>query len=40
MLTNSQAMREGGFIGKTEGKWSDGGIRLGFNISRVFSFNK
>ena len=40
MLTNSQPMREGGFIGKTEGKWSDGGIRLGFNISRVFSFNK
>ena len=40
MLTNSQPMREAGFIGKTEGKWSDGGIRLGFNISRVFSFNK
>ncbi|NEW81209.1 MAG: hypothetical protein GZ094_02430 [Mariniphaga sp.] len=40
MLTNSQAMREGGFIGKTTGSWSDAGIRLGFNISRVFSFNK
>ena len=40
MVTNSQAMREGGFIGKTTGSWSDGGIRLGFNISRVFSFNK
>jgi len=40
MLTNSQAMREGGFIGKTTGSWSDGGIHLGFNISRVFSFNK
>jgi hypothetical protein len=40
MLTNSQPMREGGFIGKTEGNWSDGGIRLGFNISRVFSFSK
>jgi len=40
MLTNSQAMREGGFIGKTTGNWSDGGIHLGFNISRVFSFNK
>jgi len=39
MLTNSQAMREGGFIGKTTGSWSDGGIHLGFNISRVFSFN-
>ena len=40
MLTNSQAMREGGFIGKTTGSWSDAGIRLGFNITRVFSFNK
>ncbi len=40
MITNSQAMREGGFIGKTTGTWGDGGIRLGFNISRVFSFNK
>lgn len=40
MLTNSQAMREGGFIGKTTGSWSDAGIHLGFNISRVFSFNK
>ena len=40
MLTNSQAMREGGFIGKTTGSWTDAGIHLGFNISRVFSFNK
>lgn len=40
MVTNAQAMREGGFIGKTAGSWSDGGIHLGFNISRVFSFNK
>ena len=40
MLTNSQAMREGGFIGKTTGGWGDGGIHLGFNISRVFSFTK
>ncbi len=39
MLTNSQAMREGGFIGKTTGNWMDGGVHLGFNISRVFSFN-
>lgn len=38
MLTNSQAMVEGGFIGKTTGKWGDGGIHLGFNISRLFSF--
>ena len=40
MLTNSQAMREGGFIGKTTGGWGDGGVHLGFNISRVFSFTK
>jgi len=40
MVTNSQSMREGGFIGKTTGSWGDGGIHLGFNISRVFSFNK
>ena len=39
MLTNAIAMREGGFIGKTVDNWSNGGIRLGFNISRVFSFN-
>ena len=40
MLTNSQAMREGGFIGKTTETWSNMGIHLGFNISRVFSFTK
>ena len=40
MVTNSQAMREGGFIGKTTGSWASNGIHLGFNISRVFSFNK
>jgi hypothetical protein len=40
MITNAQAMREGGFIGKTAGSWTNGGIHLGFNISRVFSFNK
>lgn len=41
MLTNSLAMREGGFIwGENNGEWSDGGVHLGFNISRVFSFDK
>ena len=40
MLTNSLAMREGGFFGKTTGSWSNAGVRLGFNISRVFSFTK
>ena len=37
MLTNCQAMRESGFIGKTKGNWLDGNVRLGFNISRTFS---
>jgi hypothetical protein len=37
MLTNCQAMREAGFIGKTTGKWLDKDFRLGFNISRTFS---
>ncbi len=36
-LTNSLAMIEKGFIGETTGSWLDGGIHLGFNISRVFS---
>jgi len=41
MVTNSQAMREGGFIwGENNGDWTDGGIHLGFNVSRVFSFDK
>lgn len=40
MLTNSQGMREGAFIAQTTGDWLDGGIHLGFNISRVFSFQK
>jgi hypothetical protein len=40
MLTNSQAMREGGFIGKTTASWKDGGIHLGFNISRLFSLSR
>jgi len=38
MLTNSLAMIEKGFIGETTGQWNNGGIHLGFNISRVFSF--
>jgi len=40
MLSNSQGMREGTFIPQTTGDWLDGGIHLGFNISRVFSFQK
>ena len=38
MLTNSVAIIEKGFIGgETNGDWSNGGIHLGFNISRVFA---
>lgn len=37
LLTNSLAMIEKGFIGETTGTWKDGGIHLGFNISRVFA---
>lgn len=37
MATNSLAMIEKGFISETTGNWKDGGIHLGFNISRVFS---
>ena len=36
-LTNSQGMFERSFIGETSGKWSEGDIYFGFNISRVFS---
>lgn len=40
ILTNSVAMRENGFLGQTTGKWLDGDIHLGFNISRVFQLKK
>ena len=36
-LTNSLAMIEKAFIGETTGDWLNGGIHLGFNISRVFA---
>jgi hypothetical protein len=37
MLTNSLAMITEGFDTETTGSWLDGGIHLGFNISRVFT---
>ena len=40
ILTNSVAMRENGFLGNTTGKWLDGDIHLGFNISRVFQLKE
>lgn len=36
-LTNSQGLTEPQFLLRTNNKWSDAGIRLGFNISRVFT---
>jgi hypothetical protein len=35
-LTNSQAMIEKG-LAETTGNWLDGGIHIGFNVSRVFA---
>lgn len=40
ILTNSLAMIEKGFIGETTGRWLNGDIHLGFNISRVFTLKK
>jgi opacity protein-like surface antigen len=37
MFTNSLAMIEKGFIGETTDQWKGAGIRLGFNLSRVFT---
>jgi len=38
-ITNSQGMFERAFIGETTGKWSEGDLYFGFNISRVFDLN-
>jgi len=40
ILTNSLAMIEKGFIGETTGRWMNGDIHIGFNISRVFTLKK
>jgi len=39
-LSNSPAMIEPEFITKTTGSWFNGDVYFGFNISRVFVFNK
>lgn len=39
-FTNSTGMTERTFIGRSTDKWTDGGIRFGFNISRVFTVVK
>lgn len=35
-FTNSRAMHEAGYLGKTDGSWSEGEIAFGFNLVRVF----
>jgi hypothetical protein len=39
-FTNSQGMSERTFITETRGKWGDGDVFFGFNISRVFTIGK
>lgn len=36
-FTNSQGMNERTFISETKGKWDEGDVYFGFNISRVFT---
>ncbi len=36
-MTNSRGMFERAFLTETAGKWSDGNIYFGFNLSRVFT---
>ncbi|MFL9483103.1 DUF5777 family beta-barrel protein [Chitinophagaceae bacterium LWZ2-11] len=40
VFTNSQSMVESQYIGQTDGKWSNGDIYFGFNISRNFNISK
>jgi len=39
MLSNTMGMIEKNFVTETTGNWLKGDLHLGFNISRVFSFN-
>lgn len=39
-ISNSKGMMEKALIGQTIGSWSNGDIFYGFNISRIFSFDK
>lgn len=39
-FTNSQPMFDRGLITETTGKWSNGDVYFGFNISRVFTIKK
>jgi hypothetical protein len=37
-FTNASAPFEKGFLSDTRGRWSNGDIRFGFNVTRMFSF--
>lgn len=39
-LTNSRGMTEKFLVGETTGRWLDGDIHFGFNVSRVFTVKK
>ncbi len=39
-ISNSRGMIEKQFIGDTQDEWLKGGLYYGFNISRIFSFDK
>jgi hypothetical protein len=39
-FTNSRSMNYRGFIGETTGRWENGDIRFGFNVSRVFTIKR
>jgi hypothetical protein len=39
-LTNSAGLNETQFIANTNTQWNNAGIRLGFNLSRVFTLIK
>lgn len=39
-FTNSTSMIEKGFVTETVGKWLDGDIHFGFNVSRVFTVKR
>ncbi len=39
-FTNSVGITEKSFISETTGRWDDGSVRFGFNISRVFQLGK
>lgn len=40
VFSNSVAMFERGFVNETQGKWANGDVYFGFNISRVFTIKK